>query len=76
MVTMIGQLPNGDPRIFEFPCWFPAAPSIRPENPEQDFDQKRLFDMGRPRKKFLPCVSLRGRERESPVTPGKTGKDA
>jgi hypothetical protein len=69
-------MPNGDPRIFELPCWFPAAPSIWPENREQGLDQKRLFETGRTSKKFLPWVTLRGRERESPVTPGKTGKDA
>jgi hypothetical protein len=41
------SMPNGDPRIFDFPCRFPAAPSIRPENRDQGFDRKRLFDTGR-----------------------------
>jgi hypothetical protein len=48
------SMPNGDPKIFEPPCRFPAAPSIRPESRMQGFDQKRLFDMGRTSKKFLP----------------------
>jgi hypothetical protein len=48
------SMPNGDPRIFEFPCRFPAAPSIRSENRDQGFDRKRLFDTGRTSKKFLP----------------------
>jgi hypothetical protein len=47
-------MPNDDPTVFEFPCRFPAAPSIRPESRAQDFDQKRLFGMGRAPKKFLP----------------------
>jgi hypothetical protein len=47
-------MPNGDPKDFELPCRFPAAPSIRPESRMQGFDQKRLFDTGRTSKKFLP----------------------
>src|SRR5215469_12520557 len=43
---------NGDPRIFELPCRFPAAPSIRPESRAQDFDQKGLSIWGDPRKIF------------------------
>jgi hypothetical protein len=48
------SMPNGDPRIFELPCRFPAGPSIRPENRDQGLDQKRLFDTERTSKKFLP----------------------
>jgi hypothetical protein len=48
------SMSNGDPRIFELPCRFPAEPSIRPENRVQGFDQKQLFDGGRASKKFLP----------------------
>jgi hypothetical protein len=41
-------------RIFEFPCRFPAAPSIRPKRRVQGFDSKRFLDTGRTSKKFLP----------------------
>jgi hypothetical protein len=47
-------MPNGDPRIFELPCQFPAGPPIRPEIRVQGFDQKRIFDAERTSKKFLP----------------------
>jgi hypothetical protein len=43
-------MPNGDPRIFELPCRFPAAPSIRPKSRVQGFDQKRLSIPGEPQK--------------------------
>ena len=32
------SIPVGDPRIFELPCQFPAAPSIRPESCVQGID--------------------------------------
>jgi hypothetical protein len=49
-----GSIPDVDPTVFEFPCRFPAAPSVRPENRVHDFDQKRLFGAGRAAKKFFP----------------------
>jgi len=57
-------MPNGNPPVFGLPCRFPAAPSIRPKDRSQGFDHKRLSDARRASKKFLPCVSRRGRERE------------
>jgi hypothetical protein len=48
------SMPNGDPKIFELPCRFPAALSIRPESGVQGSVKKRLFDTGRTSKKFLP----------------------
>jgi hypothetical protein len=47
-------MPNGNPRILELPCQFPAGPSIQSMSRVQGFDQKRLFDTGRTSKKFLP----------------------
>ena len=45
---------NGDPTVFGLPCCFPAAPSIRPEDRVQGFDQKRLFGVGQAPKNFFP----------------------
>jgi hypothetical protein len=48
------MLPTGDPAVFGFPCRFPAAPSIRPENRVQHIDLKDLPVQGEPRKKIFP----------------------
>jgi hypothetical protein len=61
---MIGRCQTAIRGIFELPCRFPAAPSIRPESRVQGFDQKRLFDEGRTAKKIypeFPCAAGKGR---------------
>jgi hypothetical protein len=47
-------MPNGDPGAFRVSLPFPAAPSIRPKDRTQAFDQERLFNAERTSKKFLP----------------------
>jgi hypothetical protein len=49
-----GAMPNGDPTVFAFPCRFPAAPSVRPENWVQDVDHKSFSGAGEPREYFFP----------------------
>jgi hypothetical protein len=53
------RMPSGDPRIFGFPCRFPATPSIPAVVTTQVYDRTRFFGMGGVPKNFFPGFPAR-----------------
>jgi len=66
-------MPNGDPRVFGFPCRFPARLSILVERRAQVDDPTRFFGAGGVPKNFYPEFSRAAGKLERRRYPAESG---